>query len=314
MAKIASGLPSTKKLVLGIDIGGTKIRGVIFDDKKVRKLEERLYEKKPPNKKVFLKTLFGVIDALIEEPRKNYFSGIGIGTAGIVAEDKIFPGTNLKVVGQINLAELLKRKYGLSSRIDNDVKTAALAEYRFGAGRGAKLMFMLTLGTGVGGAYIKDGILQRGSFDSAYEAGFIIIDAERARKGKRGDFEWFCSEKFFKSRNLNPNAAREKGMAGDKKLRAFWKGYGEYLGIGIASIINLIEPEMIVVGGGISDAWPLFAATMRKTAKRLIVSPRARLKTKIVRAKLGKNAGAIGAALLLASQKNNGRHETAEHE
>jgi glucokinase len=132
--------------------------------------------------------------------------------------------------------------------------------------------------------------------------GFMIIDAGRAQKSMRGDFEWFGSEKFFISRGLDPLKAEMEARRGNKKLRLVWQEFGEYLGIGAASIINVLEPEVLVIGGGIAHAWPLFAPHMRNTAQRFIISPPAIQKTKIVKAKLGRDAGAIGAALLIHSR------------
>lgn len=286
------------RIALGIDIGGTKIRGVVFDGEKVLRREDRRYVRKPPGRKEFLEALFGVIEALrAQTPQK--IMQIGIGTAGVVAGSRVFPGPNLSIVGRLNLPAILRRRYGASVRLANDVKTSALAEWHFGAARKAHSIVMITLGSGLGGAYIKNGVLQQGAFSSAYEMGFLIIDAERSRQGKRGDFEWFGSEKFFISRGLNPIEAEQKARRGNARMRRLWRDYGEYLGIGAAGIINVLEPEIFVVGGGIAHAWPLFAPSMRKIARRLILSPLARRHTKIVRTKLGRDAGAIGAALLI---------------
>jgi glucokinase len=287
-----------KKLTIGLDIGGTKIRGILFDGKRIIERKEIKYKKKPPNKKEFLRALFGVADALFEKGKRSTLLGIGIGSAGVITPKRIYAGPTLSILNRINLTKTLSKRYHLPIKIENDVKTSALAEWHSGAARQAHSVFMITIGTGLGGAYLLNGKIQRGAFDSAYEAGFLIIDATRALEGKRGDFEWFGAENFFKSRNLDPIEAEIKARSGNKAMRKLWKEFGQYLGIGIASIINILEPEVFVIGGGISNAWPLFAPTMKKTVKRFVVSKLAREKTKIVHAKLGRDAGAIGAALL----------------
>lgn len=287
-----------RTVALGIDIGGTKIRGIVFDGRKILRRHQRLYRTKPPSQQEFFTTLFDVIDTLRAGVPAAAPAALGIGTAGIVAGNTVFPGPNLTAVAGKALWEQLRRRYRMPIKIENDVKTAALAEWNLGAGTHSRSMVMITLGSGLGGAYIKEGMLQRGTFDSAYEMGFLMLNAERARSGAAGDFEWYGSEKFFLSRHLDPIEAEKKARNGNQRMRRLWQEYGEYLGIGIASIINILEPEVFVIGGGISHAWPLFASSVRKTAKQFIISPLARRHTKIVRAKLGRDAGAIGAALL----------------
>ncbi len=291
-----------KKLAIGLDIGGTKIRGIIFDGKKVIFRKEYIYPRKPPNKREFFRAVFEVTDQLSKSTEAARILGIGIGTAGIISANQVFPGPNLKAVAGMDLIKKLRKRYLVPVKIQNDVKTAALAEYLLGAAKNYKSMVMITLGSGLGGAYIKDGEIQRGSFSSAYEMGFIIIDSKNALKGKRGDFEWFCSEKFFITRGIDPIDAEIKARRGNFSMKKLWQEFGKYLGIGVASIINIIEPEIFVIGGGISNAWPLFASTMKKTARKLIISPPAKQKTKIVNSKLGKDAGAIGAALMILEQ------------
>lgn len=287
------------KLAIGIDIGGTKIRGIIFDGRKIIGVAEKKYRQKPPGKREFLDALFGVIDELVQWTGRQAVRGIGLGVPGAIAKDRVRAAGNFPVLSRIDLKKVLSRRYRLHILMDNDAKAAAIAEWRLGAAKNIRSMVMLTLGTGVGGAYIKDGVLQRGAFDTAYEIGFMVIDASRARKGQRGDLEWFTSEKFFRSKGLEPLEARNLSRRGNQKMRALWQEYGEYLGIGIANIMNTLEPARIVIGGNIAYAWPFFAPSMKQIAKRLVLSPIARQKTKIVRAKLGPDAGAIGAALLV---------------
>lgn len=292
-----------RRIALGIDIGGTKIRGAVLAGNRVWRVLDRKYKRKPPTAREFLEALFTLTNDLRRGIPAAKLEGIGVGTLGIIAPPgRIYDASNLPALTKLNLIRALRRRYGCPVLLMNDAKAAAWAEYRRGAGRHSRSMCMITLGTGLGGAYIKNGTIQTGAFDSAYEAGFIIVDAARARKGERGDFEWFGAEQFFKSRGLDPIEAEIKARRGDRAMRKLWQEYGEYLGIGIASLVNVLEPEIFVIGGGIAHAWPLFAPRMRKTAKRFISSPLARRKIKIVRAKLGRDAGAIGAALLISSQ------------
>ena len=288
-----------KKLSVGIDIGGTKIRGIIFDGKNIMQTEERKYRSKPPTKKEFFSVLWGVSDGLMSGVSPDQLLGIGIGTAGNVSQKRIYAGPQLDVLNHVNLKDEARRRYGVPIQGVNDVQSGIVSEWLLGAGRGAQSVFMVTMSTGTSGAFIKNGKLQNGFFGSAHAVGFIIIDAERARRGEPGHLEHFASEQFFVTRGIDPKVANSEAQNGNKEMQALWREYGEYLGIGVATIINLFEPEVLVIGGGgLSNAWPLFGASVKSTAQRLIVHPVAREKTGILPAELGTNAGVIGAALL----------------
>ncbi|MBI1974906.1 MAG: ROK family protein [Parcubacteria group bacterium] len=291
--------PDAKRLGIGIDIGGTKIRGVLHDGRRIKTRAERKYAHKPPHKKDFLISLFGVVDELLDQTLRKRLRGIGVGSAGVIAKERIWAAGNLDVVNRIDIKKELVRRYKVPVRLTNDVKTAALGEWRLGAGRNTRSLVMITVGTGTGGAHILNGEIQRGAFDSAYEVGNMILDSRRTRERERADFEWFTSEKFFHSKGLDPIVAEAQARHGNKEMKKLWRMYGEYLGMGIANLINVIEPEIVVIGGGIAHAWPLFAPRMKQMVKRFVGSPFAKRYTKIVRAELGRDAGAIGAALLI---------------
>lgn len=292
-----------KRATIGIDIGGTKIRGVLLGDSRVVRILEKKYYRKPPVKNIFLTALFGLIDELLKQAGPRKVRAIGLGVPGVVAKNRVWAAGNLLTLNRLDLAGALKKRYRLPLVMDNDVKTAAVAEWQAGAAKGSRSLVMITLGTGVGGAYIANGILHRGAFDSAYEIGFMVIDSARTLRGRRGDFEGLVSEKFFTSRGLDPIKSELLARQGNRRLLRLWREYGKYLGIGIANIANILEPELIVIGGGMAHAWPLFAPSMRQSFKRLVISPLARSRTKIRRATLGRNAGAVGAAIMAQGGK-----------
>ncbi len=301
---------NAKKLVIGIDAGGTKIRGVLMVGNKVIKRAEMFHGVSRVTKVIFLHTLYAVLDALYVKK----VVAIGIGLPGIVAHNRVIGAGNVKVLTTLNIQKLVRDKYHTNVVLDNDVKVALRAEAeafnvkpksRGAKQRGTKQfpkyksIFMLTLGTGIGAAWWQNNEIVKGSFGTAYELGQMILNK---KKNHFLELEDFCSRKFFKTKGITPLISEQKARAGNTYHKKLWKQFGENLGIALANIINLIEPECIIVGGGIAHAWPLFAPAMKRTAKKFTLSRIARQKTKFAQAKLGKWSGAIGAALL-AQQK-----------
>src|SRR3989344_4603802 len=276
-----------KKFSIGIDIGGTKVRCILFDGASILKSHEVLYSDKPPQKYEFFSTLWGAVDRIVSSVPQKQLLGIGIGTAGNVAKDRIYAGPTLDILNHVDLRGEVEKRYGLAVKVVNDVQSGIIGEWLLGAGRGAQSVFMLIVSTGASGAFIKDGVLQHGSFGSGYAAGFIIVDAERSRRGERGDLEYFTSEQFFTRRGIDPKVANTEAQKGNREMQMLWKEFGEYLGTAVASVINLFEPEVVVIGGGgLSNAWPLFENSTKETARRLIVHPVACKEVRIIPAKL----------------------------
>jgi len=274
---------------IGIDAGGTKIRGVLMAGNKILKRAEKLHGTPYPTRKIFLDSLFCVIDSLYSPKTKT----IGIGLPGIVTGNKIVGAGNVHILSKLNIKKLIQKKYKAKVVLDNDVKTALRAEARLMPQYAS--IFMLTLGTGIGGAWWHNRQIMKGSFGTAYELGQMVVD-----KNKKHFFELedFCARKFFKTRGFPPLVSERKARTGSARHKALWRGYGENLGIALANVTNLIEPEVIVIGGGLNHAWPLFMPQTKKTFKKLVLSPLAGQKTKIIKTKLGKWSGAVGAGIL----------------
>jgi len=311
---------NARKLIIGIDAGGTKIRGVLMSADKIIKRAEMFHGVSRVTKVIFLRTLYAVLDALYVRPRTVQLSGagarvekvaaIGIGLPGIIAHNRVVGAGNVKVLTTLNIQKLARDKYHTNVVLDNDVKVALRAEAeafnvkpksRGIKQRGTKQfskyksIFMLTLGTGIGAAWWRNGEVMRGSFGTAYEFGQMVLDKKKNHFLKLEDF---CARKFFKTKGITPLVSEQKARAGSTYHKKLWREFGNNLGIALANVINLIEPECIIIGGGIAHAWPLFAPAMKRTAKKFTLSKPARKKTKFTQAKLGKWSGAIGAALL----------------
>lgn len=248
-------------MYIGLDVGGHKINSVLVKDGKVIR-RMRVATKSTSNKKIIITQIFDCIDYLLNHVGKKQIRGIGIGAPAPV---------NLTALKNVSLVEIVRREFKIKTKVDNDANCFGLAEAILGAGKGAEILAGLTLGTGIGGAIIVNGEIFHGASGSAAEFGHMIIkkDGRRCDCGNRGCLEAYLSVK-----------RRE-----------------EYLGIGLANIVNIFNPDIIVIGGGIVDAGKFLFEPARKIMRKNILSPLAK-NTKVVKAKLGEDAGAIGAALL----------------
>jgi len=201
----------------------------------------------------------------------------------------------------------LQRRLGLKVNLDNDVNAMTLAEHKFGAGKGAANLVCLTLGTGVGGGIILNGELYRGSTMVAGEVGHIPINEKGPRCNCRG---YACIERYVGNRYILSRARKILGKGitlrridklakkGNRKAIGIWADVGRKLGVMLTGVVNLLNPDKIIIGGGVSKAGELILKPLRQELKaRAMKDPAAHVK--IVRAKLGTDAGIIGASLLV---------------
>lgn len=284
-----SSVAAMHNLVIGIDAGGTKIRGVLMQGAKILKRSEVYHHMLRLTEKKFLESLYATLDALY----RPGISRIGIGLPGTITDNRVVGAGNVKILSRIDVKKIVEKKYKTRVLLDNDVKVALRAElphYKRNAS-----VFMMTLGTGIGGAWALNHAIMRGGFGTAYEIGHMITDKTPKHLYELEDF---CARKFFKHQHFDPYASEMKARAGNMAHKKLWRQFGENLGIALANIVNFIEPEVIIIGGGMSHAWPLYIATARKTMKRLILSKTARSRVRIVKTKSHKWIGALGAAMM----------------
>lgn len=317
---------SENPVYAGIDIGGTNIKFGLFDSTgKILYREQRptLAEKGPTP----LMHLVGNIGErlLYDAAEEDYtVKWLGVGTPGAVdyrTGKVIGPCPNIEGWQGMEIGKILKERLNMPVWVDNDVNAVALAETRFGAAVGAKSVVCVTVGTGVGGAVIIDGKLWRGATWSAGELGHMSInfDAPIAHAGIPGTIEAYCSSQAILDRtkaklqmrlspifeellegDLEKLAIKKLFVAakkGDEIARGVVNETGTYLGIGLAGIVNLLNPEVVVIGGGVTEGGAGFVeavfAELRKRAFNSAVE-----KLRVVRAALGNDAGFIGAGLL----------------
>jgi glucokinase len=243
-------------------------------------------------------------------------AAVGVGAPGVIQADKgiVVKSPNFPDWNNLPLKDELEKTLGIPVFLENDANAAALGEQWRGAGRGIRSMILLTLGTGVGGGIILDNKIWHGADGMAGEIGHmtLIPDGRPCTCGNIGCLEMYSSARGIvqsfrealgkttggipdQLRQISSEQVYEAAGAGNEIALQVMKDMGRMLGIGIASLINIFNPERIVVGGGVKDAWPLFiGATREEIMKRAFAVPAKR--TEIVPSQLGDDAGMVGAA------------------
>jgi glucokinase len=285
--------------VIGIDLGGSAIKLGRFDWKGTCLQSLTVATPQPATPEAVLGAMAAAIDQL--DPAHNSVA-IGVGTpgpadaAGRIARVAI----NLEGWTNIPLADWLEAKTGMPTILANDANCAGLGEYWLGAGRNFRDVIMLTLGTGVGGAIILNGELYVGRDGSAGELGLITLnpDGPACNSGNNGSLEQYtCIRAIQRRSGLEPDELGARARAGDRAAIEFWRCYGRDLGAGLASLVYVLTPEAIIIGGGISDSAEFFfPATQSELERRVMPSSRPGLQ--LLKAELGNQAGIAGAAKL----------------
>ncbi|NCO44734.1 ROK family protein [Candidatus Wolfebacteria bacterium] len=270
-----------KTFYLGIDIGGTEIRGILLDSSKNQRfLVFNIVT--PRNKKSFLSALNEEINGLTQ---KKKIIGIGVGLPGIVDVKRgiLAKAPNLPFLNGWQAKKFFSKfktspvthpdgRYGARVKIDNDSRCFLRGEAFLGAGKNYKNIVALTIGTGIGGGLMINDKIYYGSHNSAGEFGHMII-------GDKKSFERLGAKKAFLK------------MGDTSKI----------IGLGIADLINALDPQIVILGGGGIFTGGIQMETVRRTARKYIMSPLAK-KASIIKGKLGENAQAIGAALLFKAR------------
>jgi glucokinase len=308
----------TDQHVIALDLGGTKLAAGILDREGVvvRRTQQPT---DTSSQDALLLQIERSIEALVDED----VGALGVGIPSQIDQKLGRAGASVNVpLASVDLRDRLSRRFGLPVALENDANAAALAEHRFGAGRGTEHMVMITLGTGIGGGLILNGELYRGALGTAGELGHFTLDVHGPRcQGfcpGIGHFEALASgtaaerlaEQIADERPGGELArARQDGRALDAPLVVelanagapdaghVMDTLGYFLGHGIANYVNVFNPELVVIGGGFSRAGELVLEPARRVvAERAL--PTAREHVRIGLAVLGPEAGLIGAGLV----------------
>lgn len=319
----------SNKLYIGLDVGRTIRGALVSEDGSIIAQQRVVSEVSDP--RIFIDQLIEIINRLRSSDKaQGRAAAVGIGWAGLVNQSaqRIEANPNLVDVSSFDLHGELKRETGLPIVIDNDANVAAYGEWRSGAARGFEDVFFVTMGTGIGSGLILGGKLQRGSRGFAGEFGHFKIDLDglECACGSTGCLETLASgpnivrrvrEQLFSDPSFSISSlARdmEGTLTGERVVRAAMekdelalsvlKETGRILGAAIASVVNLLNVEVVVLGGGVMAAGDLILDPIREGTYRGTVSPCFDC-CRVVVAELGQKAGIIGAALLARDATEN---------
>ena len=314
---------------VGLDIGGTKVSGgVVDEDGRILVRTRRDTPDRSSAPRVVEDTIVEVHDELLVlagEAGVEAPTAVGVGAAGFVAADRatVVFAPHLSWRNE-PLRDALGQRISLPITIENDANAALWAEYRFGAAREASHAVMITLGTGIGGGLLVGGTLVRGRYGIAGEFGHmqVVPGGQRCECGNRGCWEQYSSGNALvrEARGMamanSPKAAdliahvggdvedltgpriTEAARGGDATATELLAEIGHWLGVGLANLAAALDPEVFVVGGGVSAAQDLLLGPARETFARQLAGRGYRPAARIVPARFGPDAGLIGAATL----------------
>ncbi len=307
--------------VIGVDLGGTKVlAGVIDDELRVHARAQRTVPNDDQER------IVGALVDAVEEVRSGAAPetfAVGVGVPCLIDQGRgmAVMAVNL-ALGELDLGAVLSERLGLPVFVDNDANVAMLAEQRAGAARGARHAAMLTVGTGIGGALLINGELYRGTHGSAGELGHMVVDedgppcqgncpnhgcleavasgtalAREALRVARATPDCGLGRALAAGREITGALVTELAHDGDAAARDVVALIGTRLGVGIANLVNILDPEVIVVGGGVIAAGELLLAPAREVVLTCALPP-ARSDASIVRAHFGAESGMVGAGAL----------------
>ena len=305
--------------VIGLDIGGTKIEGILVSATSASLLPDVIKEVRLPtyplSKEETVGNIVAAVVSLCGYGRKNIkgfkLRGIGIGTAGFLKKGRLEMVPNIPSLKKVRLKDILlqqlrKKEINSPLYVENDSVCFALAEFMFGAARGCKNVIGVIVGTGIGGGLILNGRLCRGRDGGAGHIGHTTIDPSGpvCGCGQRGHFESWCSGKYITQRyvaaggkitNPDPKKIFHSKEAVAKRIMA--ETYDKF-GIAFANIINTFNPDIIVMGGGVSNLPAEFYRKVNAAAKKYAYAAFSD-GLRIVKNRLGDAAGVYGAAALV---------------
>lgn len=310
---------------IGIDVGGTNVKIALVNDK-----GNILYSNSVPTRaemgyEYTVNNIKQAIRDLITETGVTNIEGIGFDFPGQIDYKNGIVRLAPNIPGWVNIpiAKIIEDEFKIPTRIDNDVHCAALGELKFGAGQDCENFICMTVGTGIGSGIVINGKLVRGASNAAGELGHIKLQMNEGPLCGCGDYgcleafasgpsivamaeEYISGGKSTKFREMasggeiTPYIVAEAAKLGDPVAKRIFTKVGEYIGFGLASVVNLLNPEKIIIGGGVADAGDILIEPIKETIKKraMVVAGSA---VEIVPAKLANTAGVIGASLLIES-------------
>ena len=310
---------------IGIDVGGTNVKIALVSDKGKIIYSNSIPTRAEMGYEYTINSMKDAIRDLLKETKMKAedIEGMGFGFPGQIDCKKGIVRLAPNIPGWVNvpIASIMEKEFGITTRVDNDVRTAALGELNYGAGVGCENLVCITVGTGIGSGLVINGKLVRGADNAAGEIGHIKLNMQGGPLcgcGDRGCLEAYASgpsivamaEEYIKggkstkyrelaNPDITPYIVAVAAKEGDPVAKQIFRIMGEYIGMGLTSVVNLLNPEKIIIGGGVADAGDILLDPIRETiAKRAMTIQK---NVQVVPAQLGNTAGVIGASLLIKS-------------
>jgi len=329
------------KIAIGLDIGGTNTKTIIAAQD-----GEVLLSRKSPTpvstekgrERIENRLISNLKEFLNDEPAKRIISeaselsGIGIGVAGLIdrKHGRIIQSPNISALNGIALQEIFEKEFSLPVTLENDANAYAYGEKWIGAGKDLDNFVVLTLGTGLGGGLIYKGRLYEGPMEvghmtivpsgryctcgssgclESYASGRAIVDRviSSLEKGTESLLSKCCDGNIYK---ITPEVIYETALDGDSLCREVFREVGQFLGIGIANLINILGIDAVIIGGGLIGAWDMFIDELSKEAQKRAFKLLS-TDVQILKSALTKDGGSIGAAGLLFNRTGGGSVRTA---
>jgi glucokinase len=307
-------------LAIGIDVGGTKILGALIDEHGKILAEQRVAS--PAQDAAEIVAAVAKLVGLLQAQADREIVGVGVAVAGFIDADAstVLFSPNLDFRNE-PLKAKIAAQISLPVVVENDANAAGWAEFAFGAARGTKDMIMLTLGTGVGGAVVSDGELRRGGFGIAGELGHLrlVPDGRLCGCGQRGCLEQYSSgtavlkaakklassdgpagarlaQLQAESGELTGHHVYQALLEGDSAALSLVNEAGSHLGAAIGSFVAILDPQVVVIGGGLSEAGDLILDPIRQSYLKHLPARGYRPELEIVSARFSNQSGVLGAA------------------
>ena len=282
---------------VGIDVGGTKCHGVVVDEKGFV-ISELRYPTPHASE------LIALLGNMFRELGGG--AALGIGVPGLITSDgTINASPNMRGALDIPVGPSLRASLGVPVHVENDATSAAFAEWKVGAARDAADALIVTLGTGIGGGLVVGGALQRGANGFAGEIGHMVVEANGIECvcGQRGCWERYASGSALRtlSGGMSGEEVISRARNNEPSALSVIDEFARWFAIGVASLTNILDPSVVVVGGGVIDAWEVLHPAFLRWMNEVLYSPDHRPHPQLRPAELGPRAGAIGSALLSLS-------------
>jgi glucokinase len=317
-----------RQLIVGIDIGGTKVAGGLMDRRGRLVYSQIVPTRAEKGLKTSLKQILGLIERMLRRARgKAHVVGIGVCAPGPLNPKTglVIDAPNLPGWRNVHLARIVEKRFGLPAKVENDANAAGLAEVLFGAAVGCRDVFYVTVSTGIGTGIIIDRKVYHGSNGVAGEGGHVSVEYDSPYVcgcGTRGCIEALAAGPAMarrarvrleqehttpsllrqlsrgQSSDITPKMIEDAARAGDHVSQSIIEETGFYLGVWLAGMITLLDPDVVVMGGGVARIGKPLFDKIRATIPDYSINRRFASKTPLLPAKLQKNVGVFGAASL----------------